>query len=150
MMRVLSCVRAMLVAVLLAAIAPVTLAIDPTTLPDPVLQKRYENLTQEFRCVKCLNQSIADSPGEVAGDLRREVREMVVAGKTDDEIRDFMVARYGEFILFRPRWSARNLWLWLMPSVLLVAGAFIALRIVRQRSALLAQDDQPIDEDTVR
>ncbi len=122
-------------------------AIDPTTIPDPALQERYLNLTHELRCMQCLNQSIADSPVELAGELRNEVREMIVEGKSDDEIRDYMVARYGEFILFRPRFSARNMWLWLGPSVLLLVGAFIAVRILRQRSALVAQDDQPLEDD---
>lgn len=125
-------------------------AIDPTTIADPALQKRYQNLTHELRCMQCLNQSIADSPVELAGELRREVRDMVVAGRSDDEIRDFMVARYGEFILFRPRFSARNLWLWLGPGALIVLGALIAVRIIRQRSALLEQDDQPLEEDARR
>jgi len=142
--------RTFIVALLLVLLAPACLAIDPTTLPDPVLQERYTRLTHEFRCVKCVQQTVADSPGEVSEDLRRQVREMLVAGKTDDEIRDFMVARYGEFILFKPRYSARNMWLWLLPSVLLIGGGIIAFRIVRQRSALVAQDDQPVDEDTVR
>jgi cytochrome c-type biogenesis protein CcmH len=84
---------------------------------------------------------------ELAGELRNEVRDMIVAGKSDDEIRDFMVARYGEFILFRPRVSARNTWLWIGPGLLLVIGAFIAVRIIRQRSKLVEQDTQPIDDD---
>jgi cytochrome c-type biogenesis protein CcmH len=123
------------------------LAIDPTNIPDPVLQARYQKLTHELRCMQCLNQSIADSPVELAGELRNEVRDMVIAGKSDDEIRDFMVARYGEFILFRPRVSARNTWLWFGPGLLLVIGAFIAVRIIRQRSKLVEQDTQPIDDD---
>lgn len=125
----------------------VAAAIDPTVIPDPALQERYQKLTHELRCMQCLNQSIADSPVELAGELRNEVREMIVEGKSDDEIRDYMVARYGEFILFRPRFSARNMWLWLGPTVLLLVGAFIAVRILRQRSALVAQDDQPLEDD---
>jgi cytochrome c-type biogenesis protein CcmH len=139
--------RAVLLVLLALAMTQAALAIDPTNIPDPALQARYQKLTHELRCMQCLNQSIADSPVELAGELRNEVREMIVAGKSDGEIRDYMVARYGEFILFRPRFSARNMWLWLGPSVLLLIGAFIAVRIIRQRSALLPQDDQPLEDD---
>jgi cytochrome c-type biogenesis protein CcmH len=121
-------------------------AVDTTELPDPALQSRYLVLTHELRCMQCQNQSIADSPVGLASDLRREVRDMLLAGKSDDDVRNFMVARYGEFILFRPRFSARNAWLWLTPFLLLVVGTFIAMRIVRQRTALVAQDDEPVDE----
>ena len=126
------------------------LAIDTTVLPNPELQARYSALTHELRCMQCQNQSIADSPVGLASDLRAEVRDMVIAGKSNDEVRDFMVARYGEFILFRPRFSLRNAWLWLLPAVLLALGAFAAVRIVRQRTKLLDGDDLPIDEDARR
>ncbi|HKT74632.1 MAG TPA: cytochrome c-type biogenesis protein [Steroidobacteraceae bacterium] len=122
-------------------------AVDPTQLPDPKLEARYLALTHELRCVQCQNQTIADSPVGLASDLRREVREMLLAGKSDDDVRNFMVARYGEFILFRPRFSARNAWLWAAPGVLLLIGAAVAVRIIRQRSSLVATDDQPLEED---
>jgi cytochrome c-type biogenesis protein CcmH len=139
--------RAVLLIVLAFAVVQTALAIDPTTIPDPQLQARYQNLTHELRCMQCLNQSIADSPVELAGELRNEVREMIVAGKTDDQIRDYMVARYGEFILFRPRFSARNVWLWFGPAIMLVIGAAIAVRIIRQRTKLVAQDNEPLEEE---
>jgi cytochrome c-type biogenesis protein CcmH len=134
-------------ALLLVLGAAVTLAVDTTELPDPALQTRYLSLTHELRCMQCQNQSIADSPVGLASDLRREVRELLVAGKSDDDVRNYMVSRYGEFILFRPRFSARNAWLWFGPAALLILGAFIAVRIIRQRSALVAQDTEPLDED---
>jgi cytochrome c-type biogenesis protein CcmH len=140
--------RTVLLVLLALFCAQAVFAIDPTTIPDPQQQARYQKLTHELRCMQCLNQSIADSPVELAGELRAEVREMVVAGKTDDQIRDYMVARYGEFILFRPRFSARNLWLWFGPTIMLLAGAFIAVRIIRQRSKLVAQDNEPLEEET--
>ena len=140
-------VRAFLALLSFAALlgGPVAYAVDPTELPDPELQARYVALTHELRCLQCQNQSIADSPVSLAADLRREVREMLLAGKSDDEIREFMVARYGEFVLFRPRYSARNAWLWLLPIALLLIGAIVAVRIVRQRTALVAQDHEPVE-----
>jgi cytochrome c-type biogenesis protein CcmH len=123
------------------------LAVDPTELPDPRLQARYVALTHELRCMQCQNESLADSPVDLAADLRREVREQLLAGKSDDAVRAWMAARYGDFILFRPRYSWRNAWLWGAPAVLLLIGAVVSWRVVRQRTTLLAGDDQPVEED---
>ncbi len=125
-------------------------AVDTTQLPDPALQARYSALTHELRCMQCQNEALADSPVDLAADLRHEVRDMLLAGKSDEEIREFMVARYGEFILFRPRFSLRNAWLWLAPGVLLLIGAFVSWRIVRARTALVPLDDAPLEEDDRR
>lgn len=122
-------------------------AVDPTRMPDPALQARYVALTHEIRCMQCQNESIADSPVDLAADLRREVREQLLAGKSDQQIRDWMAARYSDFILFRPRYSWRNAWLWAAPGVLLLIGAGVCFRIVRTRTALLASDTGPQDED---
>ena len=122
-------------------------AVDPTQLPDPALQARYEALTHELRCMQCQNESLADSPVDLAGDLRRQVRELLLAGKSDAEVRDWMAARYGDFILFRPRYSLRNAWLWGAPAALLLIGALVAWRIVRQRTVLLNTDQEPLEED---
>jgi cytochrome c-type biogenesis protein CcmH len=138
--------RALLITILLLGVTA-AYAVDPATLSDPKLQARYVQLTHEFRCVTCQNTTIADSQVELAGQLRRQVREMLVAGKSDEEIRDYMTDRYGDFILFRPRFAARTAWLWLAPGVLLIIGILVAVRVVRQRSALLAQDNEPLEED---
>jgi cytochrome c-type biogenesis protein CcmH len=138
---------AILVVLAALAAAPVALAVDPTQMPTPELQARYLALTHEFRCMQCQNEALADSPVSLASDLRAEVRDMLLAGKSDAEIRAFMVARYGDFILFRPRFTARTAWLWLAPGVLLLIGAGVLVRVVRQRTALLAQDLEPVDED---
>ena len=138
--------RALLITILLLG-ATAAYAVDPAALSDPKLQARYLELSHEFRCVTCQNTSIADSQVELAGQLRRQVREMLVAGKSDEDIRDYMTARYGDFILFRPRFTARTAWLWLAPGVLLIIGILVALRVVRQRSALVAQDNEPLEED---
>jgi cytochrome c-type biogenesis protein CcmH len=122
-------------------------AVDTTQLPDPVLQARYEALTHELRCMQCQNESLADSPVDLAADLRRQVRELLLAGKSDEGVRNWMAARYGDFILFRPRYSLRNAWLWGAPAALLIIGAFVSWRVVRQRTALLATDQEPLEED---
>lgn len=120
-------------------------AVDPVELADPQLQQRYWDLSHELRCMQCQNQSIADSPVGLAGDLRREVRELLLAGKTDQQIRDHLVARYGDFILFRPQFSPRNAWLWLAPLVLFGIGLVVAVRVVRGRARLVADG---LDEET--
>ena len=125
-------------------------AVDTTQLPDPVLQARYSALTHELRCMQCQNEAIADSPVDLAADLRREVRDMLLAGKSDDDVRNFMAARYGDFILFRPRFAPRTAWLWLAPGVLLLVGAFVSWRIVRARIALMPGDNEPLEEDLSR
>ena len=134
-------------AAVFALFATAAYAVDPTQMPTPELQKRYLGLTHELRCMQCQNEAIADSPVDLAADLRREVRDMLLAGKSDEDVRNFMVARYGDFILFRPRMSLRNAWLWSAPGVLILIGAIVAIRIVQQRSKLLAQDNEPLEED---
>jgi cytochrome c-type biogenesis protein CcmH len=131
---------------LLLAVAGTAFAVDITELPDPQLQSRYEALTHEFRCMKCQNNSIADSPAGLATDLRRNVKELLLAGKSDEEIREWMVQRYGNVILFTPPMNdASSIWVWLAPMLAVLGGLIIAVRIVRQRSRLVAQDDSPVE-----
>jgi cytochrome c-type biogenesis protein CcmH len=124
---------------------PLAQAIDPVELEDPVLQERYRALSHELRCMQCQNQSIADSPVGLAGDLRREVRELLLQGKTDDEVREHLRARYGDFILFRPDFNARTAWLWLAPGLMLILGLVVAWRVIRRRAAMLPMDPSPAD-----
>ncbi len=134
-------------ALLLLLWAATAAGLDTTVLADPALQARYVALTHELRCMQCQNESIADSPVDLAADLRAQVREQLLAGRSDQEIRNWMAARYGDFILFRPRYTWGNAWLWGAPVVLLLIGAVACVRIVRARSALLPQDQEPLDED---
>jgi cytochrome c-type biogenesis protein CcmH len=133
--------------VIAALLATAAWAVDPTQMPTPELQERYQSLTHELRCMQCQNESIADSPVDLAADLRRQVRDMLLAGKTDDDVRNYMVSRYTEFILFRPRKNWKTAWLWITPGALLVIGALVAVRIIKQRSSLVAQDNEPLEED---
>jgi cytochrome c-type biogenesis protein CcmH len=112
------------------------LAIDTErAFDDPALQSRYEALNRELRCLVCQNQTIADSNATLAQDLRREVREQIGAGRSDEEIRRFMIDRYGDFVLYRPRMTATTFLLWAAPVLLLVAGVFALVRVVRRRAA---------------
>ena len=109
-------------------------------LQNPVLQHRFERITKELRCLVCQNESIADSNVELASDLRRQVREMLVAGKSDDAIFTFMTDRYGEFVRFAPPLSGKTALIWGAPFFMLLLGGFIIFRVVRQRSR------EPLDE----
>ena len=126
-------------------VSGVAFAVDPTTLPTPELQARYEAMTHELRCMQCMNNSIADSPVGLASDLRRDVKELLLAGKTDDEIRAYMVQRYGNVILFTPPMSGSSAWVWVLPGLAAIGGLLIAVRIVRRRSNLVEQDDSIVD-----
>ena len=110
---------------------------------DPELQARYVKIISEVRCLQCQNQSIKDSNVLLASDLRREIRRMISDGKTDADIADFLVARYGEFALYRLRTSGKTLILWVAPFLLIFLGGIAMIRVVRHRMSL------PIDDDAV-
>jgi cytochrome c-type biogenesis protein CcmH len=131
---------------LLLAIGGVAFAVDTTLLPSEALQKRYDSLTHELRCMQCQNQSIADSPVDLAAGLRRDVQEQLIAGRTDSEIRESMVRRYGNAILFRPPLDAGTAWVWIAPVIALLGGFVVAIVIVRKRSAMVDGDESPLDE----
>lgn len=140
-----SLVLVLLAIVAVMALTPLARAIDAAPpLEDPVQQRRYTALIHELRCLKCQGENIADTPALFAQDIRRQVREMVVAGRTDHEIIDYFVERYGEIILLKPRWSAKNAWLWLAPGVFLIVGGVVGWRILRGRQALLATDNDEV------
>jgi cytochrome c-type biogenesis protein CcmH len=129
---------------LLLVVSGAALAVDPTTMPTPELQQRYEEITHGLRCMQCMNNSIADSPVGLASDLRRDVKEMLLDGKTDAEIREYMVQRYGNVILFTPPVSGSSLWVWVLPGLAAIAGLLIGVRIVRRRASLVDQDDSVV------
>jgi cytochrome c-type biogenesis protein CcmH len=141
MTRSLTVLARTLLTALLLAFAGHALAIDAQkAFEDPALQARYEHINRELRCLVCQNQTIADSNATLAQDLRREVKEMIAAGKTDDEIREFMIARYGDFVLYRPRMTATNFLLWAAPVLLLLIGSFIGIRYIRRQAAEVDTD----------
>ena len=108
---------------------------------DPELQARYEKIIDEVRCLKCQNQTIKDSNAFLAADLRREIRRMIEEGMSDDEIFDFLVQRYGDFALYRPRASGKTLVLWIAPAAFLLGGGVLLFNIVRRRMALPIGDE---------
>ncbi len=119
-----------------------TLAIDTgRAFDDPDMQARYERLIAEVRCVTCQNQSIKDSNAFIAADLRREIKRLMSEGKSDAEVADFLVTRYGDFVLYRPRTTGKTMMLWIAPFALIIFAAVAIVRVVRHRMSL------PIDND---
>lgn len=117
-----------------ATLAVPALAVQPDeVLKDPVLEARARNLSAGLRCMVCQNQSIDDSNADLARDLRILVRERLTAGDSDQQVIDYVVARYGEFVLLQPRLNWRNAVLWATPAILLLAG--IAYALARAQSA---------------
>jgi cytochrome c-type biogenesis protein CcmH len=105
---------------------------------NPQVEARLKTLAVELRCLVCQNQTLADSHAPLAEDLRREVREMIAKGMSDKEIIDFLVQRYGDFVLYRPPWKASTSLLWLGPFLLLIAGATGLVFALRRRQKKLA------------
>jgi len=118
------------------------LAQEPLVFENQLQQDRFDQLTKELRCLVCQNQNLADSDAQLAHDLRREVHELLQTGKSDAEIKEFLVARYGDFVLYRPPMQTNTYLLWLAPLVLLLAGAWILRVSVSKRSALLEAGDK--------
>lgn len=135
-----------LLTLLVAALvmSPVAAIDTGKAFEDPELQARYDKLISEVRCLKCQNQSIKDSNVFLASDLRREIRRLIEEGKTDPEIIDFLVTRYGEFALYRPRTTGKTLILWLAPFLLVLFGGFAMYRVVRHRMSM------PLDNESVQ
>jgi cytochrome c-type biogenesis protein CcmH len=139
--------------IVLFSLALPALAVQPSeVLDDPVLEQRARKLSAGLRCMVCQNQSIDDSDAELARDLRVLVRERLVAGATDEEVIDYVVSRYGEFVLLQPRVSARNAILWATPLVLLVIGGTFLFVRGRKRvakpapAALTPEEEQRLRE----
>jgi cytochrome c-type biogenesis protein CcmH len=128
-------IGAVLVAAGLAFGVVPALAVQPDeVLPDPALEQRARDLSAGLRCLVCQNQSIDDSDAPLARDLRILVRERLKAGESDERVRDFVVQRYGEFVLLKPLFGAKTLLLWLTPALVLAGGAVALGLALRRRS----------------
>ncbi len=127
-------------ALLIALALPgVTHAVTPSEmLKDPVLESRARNLSRELRCMVCQNQSIDDSEAPLAKDLRLLVRERLTLGDSDKQVLDFLVSRYGEFVLLKPRFEWHTLLLWGVSPAVLLIGVFALVMMARRRSAVIA------------
>lgn len=131
----------------------VSIAAQKTQTQEPMVfesqqqQDRFDQLTQELRCLVCQNQNLADSDAPLAHDLRREVHEMLQSGQSNEQIKQFLVARYGDFVLYRPPVQQNTYLLWLGPLILLLGGALVVRSNIKTRAALLAQNQNPNPRD---
>ena len=128
-------VVAALAAVLLTA-SPLAAREAAPEAADPVLEARMTRITAELRCLVCQNQTIADSNASLAVDLRRETRDLLKQGKSDAEVRDYMTARYGDFVLYRPPLKTTTALLWFGPAVFLLGGVITLFFVLRRRSRM--------------
>lgn len=127
--------------------------IDVFDFETPEQEQRYRQLSNDFRCPMCQNANLSSSPGGVASDLRREIYRMIMEGQTDAQIEEFMLARYGDFILYRPRLTAQTLLLWFGPLMFLLGGVWVARNIIRNSDVkksnnTQAQAESPVNQDT--
>jgi cytochrome c-type biogenesis protein CcmH len=127
----------------LVLMSPAALAVvegdkEPLVFESAEQEERYNDLTLELRCLVCQNQNLADSDAPLAQDLRKEIFDMMQAGRSDDEIKTFMVERYGDFVLYRPPMQGNTLALWVLPLVILLVGAIGVFFTVRNRNRKLA------------
>lgn len=117
-----------------------SIAAPPLEFDNDIQEKRFNSLVAEIRCLVCQNQNLADSDAELAQDLRREVLELIRSGKSDAQVKDFLVQRYGEFVLYRPRLEKATYLLWLGPIVLLLFGAVVMGFILRKNNLQFKQN----------
>ena len=133
------------ITLLLSSLTP-ALAVNPDeVLADPALEARARAISAELRCMVCQNQSIDDSNAELAKDLRVLVRERITAGDTDRQVMDYIVSRYGEFVLLKPRVGVNTILLWGMPVFLLLVGGAVIVRQISRRRRLASVE--PLSED---
>ena len=140
----------MLAACLLVFTCPLLAqAIDPLPFKDHAEEVRFQQLTRELRCLVCQNENLADSNADLARDLRHEVFDLMQRGKSDDEIKQYLVDRYSDFVLYDPPVKSSTLLLWFGPLAILLAGAAVVVVTVRRRgraAPVAAADDKPNDE----
>jgi cytochrome c-type biogenesis protein CcmH len=134
--------KSIVTAFLAFAVSLTVMAQEPLVFEDQAQQDRFDKLTRELRCLVCQNQNLADSDAQLAHDLRREVHELLLSGRNDDEIKQFLVDRYGDFVLYRPPVQTNTYLLWIAPLILLLIGAWILRASIGKRSELLATQDQ--------
>lgn len=116
---------------------------------DPMVEQRLVAIAEEMRCLVCQNESLAGSRSDLANDLRRELRTLIKQGKTDAQIRDFMVERYGDFVLYRPRIKPETYLLWAGPFLLMIVGVVVLLVYLRRRNRAV-DDEAQLTEDEAR
>ena len=137
--------RVSILILVIISLAALALAQEAKPVEDPQIEQRMQALTQQLRCLVCQNETLADSRADLAEDLRREIREQMKAGKSDQEIIAFLTQRYGDFVLYNPPVKATTYLLWFGPFVLLLGGTLLLYRYLKHRREII--QDQPLTAD---
>jgi cytochrome c-type biogenesis protein CcmH len=135
----------LLIGLLLALISLPLAAEKAEPVEDPAIEERFKALTSELRCLKCQNQTIYDSKAGLADDLRRQIRDQIYEGKSDQQIVDYLVARYGDFVRYRPAMKGSTLFLWIGPFIFLIIGVVVLIVQLRKRRKLIS--DEPLSQE---
>ena len=135
---------------LLVSMSMLEAAVEIKKFQKPEHEHRYKHLINEFRCVVCQNQNIADSNAALAKDLRKQVFRMIDAGKNDDEIMEFMVVRYGDFVLYRPQFNSMTFLLWVGPFIIFVIGLYFLISFIRQRKKMTVTELSNKDKEKLK
>ncbi len=140
----------LLICSILLVSLPAQAVIESRTFTDPAQEERYKALINELRCLVCQNQNLADSNADLAKDLREQTFNMLVGGASDAEIVDYMVSRYGDFVLYRPPFKSTTLPLWIGPFVLLGLGVLGLIIVIRRRNRTQGAAMSDVERDQVR
>ena len=135
---------------LLSSISILEAAVEIKQFQNSEHEQRYKNLINEFRCVVCQNQNIADSNAALAQDLRNQVFKMINAGQNDDEIMEFMVTRYGDFVLYRPQFNSMTFLLWVGPFIIFTIGLYFLISFIRQRKKMVVTELSNTDKEKIK
>jgi len=138
--------RTLVLILLMLFCVPLLQAGEAQLREDPEIKERFKAVASELRCLKCQNQSIYDSKAGLADDLKKQIREQIYAGKSDEEIVDYMVTRYGDFVRFKPAVDSKNIFLWIGPFIFLIIGGILLVRYINVRKNETEEDSEAISE----
>ncbi len=139
-----------IVLTLLFSLSTLNAAVEIKQFKNAEQEQRYKNIIDELRCLVCQNQNLADSNAGLAVDLRNKVYKMILAGDDDEAIYDYMVTRYGDFVLYRPPFKATTFLLWVGPFIILALGLFVLIRFIRQRKKVVVTELNSGDKEKLK
>ena len=140
----------LIILTLLFSLSTLNAAVELKQFKNAEQEQRYKNIIDELRCLVCQNQNLADSNAGLAQDLRKQVHKMILAGEDDEAIFDFMVTRYGDFVLYRPPFKATTFLLWVGPFIIFVFGLFMLIRFIRQRKKVVVTELNSGDKEKLK
>ncbi len=140
----------LIILTLLFSLSTLNAAVELKQFKNAEQEQRYKNIIDELRCLVCQNQNLADSNAGLAQDLRKQVHKMILAGDDDEAIFDYMVTRYGDFVLYRPPFKATTFLLWVGPFIIFALGLFVLIRFIRQRKKVVVTELNSDDKEKLK